>query len=194
MRVHSQAALGVPENVSFRTSGLSVGVLHVVGSNNDLAPWSGIGLVAPTPEQVAEEQERMDATIALVRQTFDDARQRRDRAVVLFQQADMFDPASAPTPATTSAFARLVAAIATESRAFDGEVYLIDGDSHRYTVDQPLASGSRWLAYYGVTGPADDLTRITVDGEALATTYLKVTVNRPGADHVLSWERVPYSG
>jgi hypothetical protein len=193
MTVESQAALGVPENVSFRAQGLSVAVLHVVGSNNDLAPWSGIGLTAPTAEQVTEERERMDATIALVRETFADARQRQDRAVVLSQQADMFDPSFTPTPAGNSAFNRLVEAIAAESRAFSGDVYLIDGDSHRYHVDQPLAQGSPWLTFYGVTGAAGNLTRITVDGEALATNYLKVTVNRPGAAEVLSWERVDYA-
>jgi len=193
MAVTSQAALGMPENIAFRRQGLAMAALHVVGSNNDLAPWTGLGLTAPTAEQVAEERERMDATIALVRETFAGARQRHDRAVVLFQQADMFDPTFTPTPASTSAFNRLVAVMAEESRRFAGEVYLVDGDSHRYNVDRPLATGSRWLAYYGLAAAADNLTRITVDGEALATSYLKVTVNRPGAAQVLSWERIPYA-
>jgi hypothetical protein len=168
--------------------------VHVVGSNNDLAAWSGIGHSAPTAEQVAEEQGRMDATVGLVHQTFSGARQRHDRAVVLFQQADMFDPTFTPTPAGNSAFNRLVQVLVDESSAFPGEVYLVDGDSHRYNVDRPVAAGSHWLDFYGVSGAADNLTRITVDGEAQATNYLKVTVNRPGADRVLSWERVPYAG
>ena len=193
MRVDSQAALGVPENVSFRRQGIAVAALHVVGSNNDLTPWSGIGLNAATTEQVTEEQARMDATIALVRETFAGARQRNDRAVVLFQQADMFVPTFTPSPAGNAAFNPLVEALVEESSAFAGEVYLVDGDSHHYTVDHPVASGSRWLDFYGVSGVADNLTRITVDGEAQATNYLKVTVNRPGADHVLSWERIPYA-
>ena len=193
MNVASQEELGFPENVSFRRQGVAMATLHVVGSNNDLLPWTGIGLTAPTAAQVAEEQARMDAVIQLVRETFDGARQRGDRAVVLFQQADMFDPTFTPTPAGSSAFNRLVEVLVEESSTFAGEVYLVDGDSHRYTVDEPLAAGSRWLAFYGVDGSAGNLTRITVDGEALATTHLKVTVNRPGADHVLSWERVPYA-
>ena len=45
---------------------------------------------------------------------------------------------------------------------------------------------------HGVQGSADNLTRITVDGEANNTNFLQVTVNRPGAQDVLSWERVPY--
>ncbi len=193
MRVESQRRQGVPENVSFRTHRLSVAVLHVVGSNNNRAPWTGIGLTAPTAAQLAEEEARMDATISWVRHTFADARRRHDRAVLLFQQADMFDPTSTPTPEGSSAFNRLVGVIAAESRRFDGDVYLFDGDSHQYNVDRPLAKGSPWLAFYGVRRAADNLTRITVDGEARATNYLKVTVNRPRADQVLSWERIPYA-
>ncbi|MFC7596451.1 hypothetical protein ACFQU3_14130 [Terrabacter sp. GCM10028922] len=191
--VDSQAARGLPENVSLRRQGLSMATLHVVGSNNDLAPWTGLGLTSPTREQVAEERARMDATIDLVRETFAQARLRHDRAVVLFQQADMFDPTFAPTPAGTSSFNPLVQVLVDEASRFDGEVYLFDGDSHHYNVDQPLATGSRWLGYYDVEGVADNLTRVTVDGEEQNTDFLKVTVNRPGAAHVLSWDRVPYA-
>ena len=169
---------------------LAMATLHIVGSNNGLAPWTG--LTTPQPGQLADEQARTDAAIALVEETFDGARQRNDRAVVLFQQADMFDPTIAPKPSNTSAFTRLVQTIVDESSTFDGEVYLIDGDSHRYHVDQPVAAGSPWLDYYGIVSAADNLTRITVDGEQQNVDFLKVTVNRPGAERVLSWERIPY--
>lgn len=188
--VDSQADLGIPENVSLRRQGVAIATLHIVGSNNGLAPWTG--LTAPHPAQLADEQARTDAAIALVEETFDGARQRNDRAVVLFQQADMFDPTIAPKPSNTSAFTRLVQTIVDESSTFDGEVYLIDGDSHRYHVDQPVAADSPWLDYYGIVGAADNLTRITVDGEQQNVDFLKVTVNRPGAERVLSWERIPY--
>jgi len=191
--VDSQAAEGFPENVSLRRQGISMATLHVVGSNNDRAPWSGIGLTAPTAEQLAEETARMDAAISLVKETFAQARQRNDRAVVLFQQADMFDPTFTPTPAGNSSFNRLVQALVDEASTFDGEVYLFDGDSHHYNVDQPLAAGSKWLGFYGIEGTADNLTRVTVDGEEQNTDFLEVTVNRPGAEHVLSWERIPYA-
>ena len=191
--VDSQAAEGFPENVSLGRQSLSIATLHVVGSNNDRAPWTGIGNSAATPDQLAEETARMDATIALVRETFAQARQRHDRAVVLFQQADMFDPTFTPTPAGNSSFNRLVQALVDESSTFDGEVYLFDGDSHHYNVDRPLATGSHWLDFYGVEGVADNLTRVTVDGEEQNVDFLEVTVNRPGADHVLSWERIPYA-
>ncbi len=84
-------AAGFPENVSFRRQGVDLATLHVVGSNDGLLPWPELGHTAPTPEQVAEEKARMDSAVAQVRSAFADARQRHDRAVALFLQADMFD-------------------------------------------------------------------------------------------------------
>lgn len=191
LKVDNQAELGFPENQSLRTRGIEMATLHVVGSNNDRAPWAGLGHTAPTDEQLAEETARMAAAIALVKDTFARARLTNARAVALFQQADMFDPSYQPTW-DVSAFRPLVQALVDEASTYDGEVYLFDGDSHVYNVDHPLAAGSRWLGIHAVQGNADNLTRITVDGEANNTNFLQVTVNRPGADHVLSWARVPY--
>ncbi|GAB3056865.1 hypothetical protein GCM10027053_17940 [Intrasporangium mesophilum] len=191
--VDSQAAAGFPENVTLRRQGVDLAVLHVVGSNDGLLPWPELGFSTPTTEQVAEEKARMDNAISVVRQTFDSARQRHDRAVALFLQADMFDPTYNVTWADDSAFQPLVAELVAQSNAFDGDVYLFNGDSHVFNSDKPLAAGSKWLSFYGVTGSADNLARITVDGSSNNKDFLTVTVNRPGADHVLSWERIPYA-
>ncbi|MCK9926608.1 hypothetical protein MXD62_05390 [Frankia sp. Mgl5] len=190
--VSSQAAAGFPENVQLRQQGVDFAMLHVTGSNDDLQPWTGIGRTAATPEQVAEETARMANAITVVHNSFTDARQRHDRAVALFIQADMFDPTYTPAWSDISAFKPLVQAIVDESSSFQGEVYLFNGDSHIYHSDQPVAAGSPWLTTYGITGSADNLHRVTVDGSNNNADWLKVTVNRPGAAHVLSWERVPY--
>lgn len=192
MRVSTQARAGFPENVSWRSRGVGFAALHVVGSNNDLQPWSGIGLTAATPEQVAEEHARMASVIRLVKTTFAEARERHDRAVALFLQADMFDPTFAVTWADTSAFQPLVQTLIDESNRFRGDVYLFNGDSHLYNADRPLSVGSKWLTFYGAKGSADKVQRITVDGSANNTDWLKVTINRPGARETLNWERVPY--
>lgn len=39
------------ENVMFERGGVVFATVHVVGSNNDLAPWNGIGNTGVTPEQ-----------------------------------------------------------------------------------------------------------------------------------------------
>ncbi|MEP6630271.1 MAG: hypothetical protein ABJA89_07350 [Lapillicoccus sp.] len=192
--VKSQVNAGFPENVQLRRQGVDFAMVHVVGSNDDLQPWTGIGYTTPTPAQIAEEKARMANAVAVVRDTFAQARQRHDRAVMVLLQADMFDPTYTPVYAKDiSAFQPLVQTLVTESAGFDGEVYLINGDSHIYDSDQPLATGSPWLTTYGVTGAADNLHRITVDGSNNNKDWLKVTVNRPGAAHVLSWERVLYT-
>jgi hypothetical protein len=86
-----------------------------------------------------------------------------------------------------------VQALIDESTDFDGPVYLMDGDSHIYNTDLPLATGSPWLTTYGVGGAADNLTRVTVDGSSNNKDWLKVTVTKPGSAQLLSWERVPYA-
>ncbi|GAA3079636.1 hypothetical protein GCM10010464_49660 [Pseudonocardia yunnanensis] len=186
--VHSQADRGVPENVSYDRAGVSFAVLHVVGSNNDLAPWTG--QTAPTPEQTAEVQERTAATLDLINETFDHG--RGQRAVALLMQADMFDPTVPnPSSAAYSGFQEIIRTIAERSADFDGPVYLFNGDSHVYNSDTPLAPGSPWLSFYGVTTPAPNLTRVTVDGSNGVNNYLRVTV-RPGDPQVLTWTKVPF--
>ena len=103
----------------------------------------------------------------------------------------MFDPTYTPTFADVYAFKSWVQALVDESEAFGRPVYLIDGDSHVYNVDRPLAAGSKWLGLYGVDGAADNLTRITVDGSSNNTDWLEVRVHRSGSE-VLTWEQIPY--
>lgn len=190
--VKSQDTGGFPENVRYTRAGVTFATLHVVGSNNDLARWSGLGYTTPTPEQVAEEQDRMKATIANMRSAFDQAKADGDRAVVLMQQADMFDgTVQDPQYSDYSAFRPLVQAMIDEANHFDGPVYLFNGDSHEFNEDHPLAAGSPWLSFYSVQGSADNLTRITVDGAAKGENdYLKATVHSTGKES-LTVERVP---
>ena len=188
--VTSQEDRDIPENVRWTRGDVSFATLHVVGSDDDLVPWTGN--TAPTDDQVAEERHRMAADIANVRAAFKEAKTHQLRGVVLMQQADMFDPTVPdPSPGSYSAFKPLVQTLVDESRRYDGPVYLFNGDSHRFNQDQPLASGSPWLGFYGVKHAADNLRRVTVDGADLGETeWLKVTV-QPQGDDLLSFERVP---
>jgi hypothetical protein len=189
--VLSQADQGIPENVRWQRAGIGFAAVDIIGSNNSLLPWTG--QTAPTPEQTAEVVNRTSASIQEIHDAFVEARRDHQRAVVLLMQADMFDPAvTSPVFADEYGFQPVVSAIARESAAFRGEVYLFNGDSHVYHTDAPLAAGSTWLSFYGIGQPAPNLTRVTVDGSANATDYLRVTVNRRGP-HVLTWTRVPYT-
>ncbi|MGF9648310.1 metallophosphoesterase [Pseudarthrobacter oxydans] len=198
MPVKSQENLGLPENVRFNQNRVAFSVLNIQGSNNALQPWSGLGETTATPEQLAEVEHRTDAVLDQIRDTFADAERRNDRAVVLMTQADMFDPsllnAATANPEIMSGFRGIVQAIIEETNGFDRPVYLINGDSHVFAENQPLAEGSPWLDVYGQPA-ADDLQRITVDGSANATNYVRFTVagNSTDSAGVLSWEKVPFS-
>ncbi|MET3721822.1 hypothetical protein [Arthrobacter sp. UYEF21] len=198
MPVKTQENLGLPENVRFTENRVAFSVLNIQGSNNSAMPWTGLGKTAATPEQLAEVAYRTGAVVAQVRETFADAERRNDRAVVLMTQADMFDPsllaAASANPATMSGFREIVQTIVEETNGFDAPVYLINGDSHVFAENQPLAEGSPWLDIYGQPA-ADDLQRITVDGSNNATNYVRFTVagNNAKGTEVLSWETVPFS-
>ncbi|MDQ0730720.1 hypothetical protein [Arthrobacter sp. B1I2] len=198
MPVKSQKELGLPEDVRFTRNRVAFSVLNVQGSNNSLLPWTGLGETAPTPEQLAEVEHRTDAVVAQIRQTFADARRSNDRAVVLVQQADMFDPsllaAATADPETVSGFREIVQAIVDETNNFDAPAYLVNGDSHVFAENQPLAKGSPWLNIYG-SPAADNLQRVTVDGANNAVDYVRFRVagNSAKGTGVLSWEKVPFS-
>lgn len=193
MRVTSQAAQGFVENVRFERADVEFAAVHVVGSNNSTVPWTG--RTAVTPEQAAEVSARTAADIALIRKTFAQAREERAKAVTLFLQADMFDETvTAPKIADYSAFIPIVDTIARESARFGRPVYLFNGDSHVFRTDQPLAAGSKWLSFYGITTAAPNLTRITVDGSTGVDNWIKVTVDEKNRTAPLSWVKVPFAG
>ena len=200
MPVQTQEALGLPENVRFTQNRVAFSVVNVQGSNNSLQPWTGLGEAGATPEQLTEVEHRTAAVLEQIRGTFSDAMRRGDRAVVLMTQADMFDPAlldaALANPETVSGFREIVGTIIDGTNRFDGPVYLINGDSHVYAENQPLAAGSPWLAVYGQDAAADQLQRITVDGSANATNYVKfhVAANSSKGGDVLTWEKVSFSG
>jgi hypothetical protein len=191
VKVTSQAAQGIPEDVRYTRANVAFAALHIVGSNNSMAPWTG--KTAPTPEQTAEVLGRTAAVIQSIRETFAQARDQHNKSVVLLTQADMFDPTvTDPTYADYYAFQPIVQAIAQESASFDGPVYLFNGDSHVYNSDRPLAAGSKWLSFYGVSKPVSNLSRVTIDGSTDVNNYLRVTID-PGSSNVLSWTRVPFA-
>ena len=197
MKVRSQVKLGLPENVGFDRADVAFGLVHIVGSNNSLLPWTGN--TAPTPEQVAEEQARTAAGIALVEDTFQRAKDEGDRAVVIGIQADMFDPTTPQVDLAYSAFKPFIQALAAESLKFRKPVYLLNGDSHVFAVNNPLDGVTAapaglqqtWTSYYGVPA-VPNLTRITVDGSGNANDYVRVTVD-PKNPQVLSWTQVAWT-
>lgn len=154
------------ENVRWIESRVAFATLHVVGSNNGLAPYTGS--TTPAPEQVAEVDARVGAALAWIDSTFDAAEGGDLLGVVLAMQADTF-----PVPA--SAQQDIVDRIEARTTAFEGQVLLLQGDSHRFVADNPLG--------------LPNFVRIVVHGETLPFEYLRLAVD-PGGPALFSWTRV----
>lgn len=167
MAVEPQA--GFPENVRWRESRVVFATLHVVGSDNGLAPWSGLGHTSATQAQQDEINGRIDAAVEWIHAMFDQAQDADTRGVVLMMQADTWDPE--PTPGQQA----VVDAIAGRTASFDGDVLLLQGDSHEFVADNPLG--------------LDNFTRIVVHGATLPFEYLRLTID-PRDDALFSWQRV----
>jgi hypothetical protein len=133
---------GCVENARFEIDGIVMATLHVVGSDNGLAPWRGIDLndraVAPRPERIAEVRARSAAALAWVDTAFDHAQQTHARAVVLFFHANPSIERSVDY-ARRKPFNAFVARIHDRARAFGRPVLLAHGDYHWYFVDAPFA-------------------------------------------------------
>ncbi len=170
--LETQAAAGHPENVRWLDSRVVFATIHAVGSNNGLAPWFG---AAETPEQralrLAEFDARLAADLAWIDAAVDRAEGADAAGVVLAMQADMWDgPAESQT-----GFAELKQRIAERAAAFGRPVLLLQGDSHEYLTDRPLAE-------------APNVVRVVVQGETIGE-YLRLTVD-PRSDDVFAWTRV----
>jgi hypothetical protein len=158
------------ENRLWTDSRAVFSMVHVVGSNNGLAPWFG---AAETPQQrelrLAEVQRRTAAALAWIDRTFDLAEDEDARGVVLSMQADTFVPG-----ADRSGFTAIVDRIADRARRFGGAVLLLQGDTHDYLADRPFED-------------LPNVQRVVVEGET-ATEWLKLRVD-PRADDVFTRER-----
>jgi hypothetical protein len=182
----------LPENVAWSTAGVQFGVLNVPGSDNDALPWFG----DQESDRLARVQRfevasRTAADVAWLHGIFTRARISGARAVAIGIQADMWDPEITGDATQYAAFTPIVRALAVEARAFGRPVLLLNGDSHSYESDHPLADpAAANSTIYGVPFAVPNLLRITVDGSNNADDYLKLHLDA-SSDAVFSWQRVP---
>jgi len=173
------------ENQAWVTSKVVFGVVNLPGSNNDLDPWTnGVGTPAQQQEEfasrLAADLEWLDAIFAL-------ADESHARAVVIGIQADMWDPAAGAAELT--GYNQIIQKLAFLVRQFGKPVLLLNGDSHNFLVDNPLAAGD---PAHGVTDPVPNLTRIIVQGgsDHFPLQYLRLTIDPRPSHPTFSWERV----
>lgn len=158
------------------------------GSNNDTDPW---GVFENQTARENERDQRTEADKRWLQAAFAEAQAHNDKAVVVALQADMWDP-EAQAANKLGEYKTFVQALADATRAFPGQVLLLNGDSHRYLVDYPLADRSSTTGQIYDLPPVTNLTRIVVQGSTNAPAeWLRLTIDgrKP---YPFSWSNVSY--
>jgi len=206
------------ENVMFEQSQVMFVTVNIPGgSNNDDDQWNtgAFGTVRSAP-QIQEVAQRTAADLRWLDAAFARAQARGDKAVVIMEQADMWDlDGTGPSLAHIANYEPFIAKIAALTKSFGKPVLLLDGDSHHYRSDNPLMDNAPCELETGVgtqSAPcADDdydthpyyadgvpnFHRLTVHGSTFPLEYTRLTVN-PRANNEttsttfgpFSWERV----
>ena len=189
---------GYPENQMWVESRVVFAAIHLVGSNNNLAPWTcyePFDAACPGPDdpesaamtaaREAEAYARDAANRAWLDRAFDLAAAQGALGVVLFSHGDMWHPADVASGEDFSGHQLFVELLAERAAAFGDPVILFAGDSHNYRVDQPLIGDTN----YGAPD-APNVTQITVDRSIEDDiVWLRLRID-PRDPAVFSWEEV----
>jgi hypothetical protein len=152
------------ENVLFMRDRVIFATLHVIGSENDLEPWSQLPGGDRPDLRLAEFEARKAAVLAWIDTAFAIASFTHAPGVLLMMQAE---------PVATPGFTEIRTRIAERAAAYGKPVLLVHGDEHIYEVEPH---------YAGVA----NLTRLETFGDT-ATQWIRVTVN-PKTPGVFSWQ------
>jgi hypothetical protein len=179
------------ENVMWRESQVLFVTVNMPGSNNDGLKWT-----APFTDETARAREaaqRTGAAIRWLQAAFARAAEEDAKAVVIALQADMWDPAAlAPGGDGLGNYTLFVHELANLSLYFARPVLLLNGDSHVYGADHPLADPASATGKIHGAPAVPNLTRITVQGSTNAPAeWLRLTID-PHAPDVFSWTNVVY--
>ena len=168
--------------------------LNVPGSNNEGLKWSGgTGAFLNEAARMTEVAQRSAGYLRWLDRAFDLAETDEARAVLIGLQADMSDPAAiAPGGDGLGGYTEFVQRLATRSFAFGRPVLLINGDSHVFMADHPLADPTSPSGLIHHTQPVTNLMRITVEGSTnKPREWLRLTID-PHLPQVFTWENVVY--
>ena len=179
------------ENVMWTDSSVLLVTLNVPGSNNGTMPWTGA--FANAAAQAQDVAERSAANIRWLEGAFSNAERSHAKAVVIGLQADMWDPAAvAPGGDGLSAYTPFVKRLADLVTHFGRPVLLLNGDTHLFESDQPLAVPTSATGLIHNTQAVPNLTRITVQGSTNAPAeWLRLVIDTRKSSP-FSWTNVPY--
>jgi hypothetical protein len=180
------------ENVMWKQSQVVFVTMNVPGSNNDGLPWKGgTGSFLNEDARNKEVAERNAANLRWLDKAFHKA--KKAVGVVIALQANMWDPeALLPGGDGLNNYDAFVQALANHAIAFGRPVLLLNGDSHLYGADQPLADATSATGMIHHTQAVPNLTRITVQGSTnTPNEWLKLTID-PSSANVFTWTNVCY--
>ncbi len=170
MTVQSQAQDAAPryweyvENVRFRRASVVFATLHVVGSRNDLQPWSGLPAGDRPVQREAEFESRRAANLAWIDAAFRRATRGDAAGVLLLQHAE---------PVPERGYRAERRSIKQHARDFGRPVLLVHGDEHAFEAER---------GYAGV----ENLTRLETYG-ADVDHWIALRVD-PTSNTVFRWD------
>ena len=198
------------ENVMWEQSSVLFVTLNIPGgSNNDDDKWYGAD---KSGAQIQEVAQRTAADLRWLDAAFTKAQSRGDKAVVIMEQADMWDLDGKPASHIAN-YETFTDKIADNAKKFGKPVLLINGDSHNYRSDNPLKAGQpcviesgaaidqcsddAWKNHESKGYDVPNFHRLVVHGSTFPLEYVRMTVdprvsNTPSdtAFGPFSWERV----
>ena len=180
------------ENVMWKQSNVVFVTLNVPGSNNDGLSWKGgTGAFLNEAARTKEVAERNAANLRWLDKAFKKA--KKAAGIVIAIQADMWDPEALATGGDgLNNYDPFVQALANHAVVFGRPVLLLNGDSHLYGADRPLADATSPTGMIHHTQVVPNLTRITVQGSTnTPNEWLKLTID-PSSATVFSWQNVCY--
>ncbi|MGE5338397.1 MAG: hypothetical protein ACM3PU_11240 [Gemmatimonadota bacterium] len=130
------------ENALFVRARVVFATLNMVGSDNDMEPWSGLDpsdtVRRPRADRVGEVRRRTAAALSWIDHAFERARAIDAAGVFLLMQANpRFD--LAPNDPSRRPFEPLLRRLHERASAFGRPVVLAHGDFHQLVIDRPFA-------------------------------------------------------
>ncbi|WP_088243426.1 hypothetical protein [Calothrix rhizosoleniae] len=163
------------ENIIFERQEIIFSTIHVVGSNNNLAPWSGIdsndSFENPRKDRKEEYNQRLAAALNWLDKTFDRAEETDAKGVFIIIHANpRFNLDSKEDG--RAGFNDFLEKLQERTLNYKKPVILAHGDFHEYLVDKPLTN-------------LPNFTRIQTFGSSQVH-WIKVNVD-PKSGHVFSF-------
>ncbi len=148
------------ENTLFVRERVVFATLHIIGSDNDLEPWTGFDAAdtraSPRADRLAEVERRTAAALEWLDHAFARARVIDAAGVFLMMQANpRFD--LPPTHAERIPFEPLLRRLRERALDFARPVVLAHGDFHELIIDQPFTRAAEGR-------PATNVTRVQTFG------------------------------